>query len=431
MRSRWFAHVDMDSFYASVEVLDRPELAGLPVAVGGGADRRGVIAAASYPARKFGVRSAMPTARALQLCPELILLSGRMSRYVEISRKVMAILRDVAPAVEPLSLDEAALDLAGCDRLYGIRPDAQREDWSRFASELQQRILDETGLWASVGLGETRRIAKIASDFNKPRGLVVVPAGEGPAFLAQLPVERIGGVGPRFAARLHAAGLQRAGDVARLARTELGARFGKQGAHLHDIVHARDFGRVNPERGHKSISHEVTFATDRVGLEHLEGTLLHHCERVGARLRKAKLQGRVVQLKIRDKGFATFTRQSTLARPTDSDATIHRAALTLLHDLGWEKVPVRLLGVGVHDLSAVVGRQGDLFEDARDRHERALDRVLDRVHDRFGDSSLGHGRSVLESASTSSAWPLAMASPTANPKASTSGGPSLADSRSV
>ena len=425
-QKRWFAHVDMDSFYASVEVLDRPELAGLPVAVGGSADRRGVIAAASYPAREFGVRSAMPTARALQLCPQLILLKGRMERYVEISRQVMDILRSVAPAVEPLSLDEAALDLSGCERLYEVDPAAPREGWSRFASTLQQRILDETGLWASIGLGETRRIAKIASDFNKPRGLTVVPVGEGPAFLGQLPVERIGGVGPRFAARLHAAGLHRAGDVARLGRPELRARFGKYGEHLHDIVNARDFGQVNPESGHKSISHEVTFATDRVGLEQLEGALMTHCEKVGARLRKAKLQGRVVQLKIRDRGFATFTRQVTLARPTDSDAAIHRAALRLLHDLGWERVPVRLLGVGVHDLSTVAGRQGDLFEDGQDRQERAVDLVLDRVQEKFGREALGHARSVLDAdirKSSGPVWPLAMERQVAP-------GPGLSEARS-
>ena len=411
MQARWFAHVDMDAFYASVEVLDRPELEGLPIAVGGAADRRGVIAAASYPARKFGVRSAMPTARALQLCPQLVLVRGRMARYQELSRQVMEILRSVAPAVEPLSLDEAALDLTGCGRVHGVDPDAPREGWSRFASALQQRILDETGLWASVGLGETRRIAKIASDLQKPRGLVVVPAGEGPAFLARLPVSKIGGVGPRFAERLAAAGLHLAGDVARLDRAALRARFGKPGAHLHDIVHARDFGRVHPDRAHKSISHEVTFDRDRVGLDQLEGTLLGHCERVGARLRRAGLQGRVVQLKIRDRGFATFTRQSTLTRPTDSDATIHRVALRLLRELGWERVPVRLLGVGVHDLSSVRARQADLFADRQDQTDRAVDRVLDRVHERFGNRAIGHGRSVLDSALRSApgaVWPLAM-----------------------
>lgn len=418
MRKRWFAHVDMDAFYASVEVLDRPELAGLPVAVGGASDRRGVIAAASYPAREFGVRSAMPTARALQLCPDLILLSGRMPRYQELSKQVMDILRTVAPAVEPLSLDEAALDLSGCDRLYDVRTESPRVGWSRFASALQQRILDETGLWASIGLGETRRIAKIASDFDKPRGLTVVPAGEGPAFLARLPVSSIGGVGPRFSARLEAAGLHRAGDVARLGRAELKARFGRQGAHLHDVVNARDFGRVDPDRAHRSISHETTFATDRVGTEALEGTLLRHCERVGARLRRHGLQGRVVQLKIRDRGFATFTRRLTLPRPTDSDAAIHRAALRLLSDLGWERVPVRLLGVGVHDLSAVAARQADLFDDAQDQQERAVDRVLDRVHERFGAELLGHGRSLLEAGAPGSpgpVWPLAMERPGSAP----------------
>lgn len=424
MRTRWFAHVDMDAFYASVEVLDRPELAGLPVAVGGASDRRGVIAAASYPARRFGVRSAMPTARALQLCPELVLLPGRMARYKELSRQVFEILRSVAPAVEPLSLDEAALDLSGCDRLYDVQPDAPRAGWARFASDLQQRILDETGLWASIGLGETRRIAKIASDFNKPRGLMVVPVGEGTAFLAQLPVSTIGGVGPRFAARLTAAGLHRAGDVARLSRAELQARFGRQGTHLHDIVNARDFGCVDPERAHKSISHEVTFATDRIGLDALEGALLQHCERVGARLRHGGLQGRVVQLKIRDRGFATFTRRMTLPCPTDSDATIHRAALRLLGDLGWERVPVRLLGVGVHDLSAATARQADLFADAQDQQERAVDRVLDRVQERFGADLLGHGRSLLEARhrkTSGPVWPLAMERQGAGPSLAENG----------
>lgn len=400
MRPRWFAHVDMDAFYASVEILDRPELAGLPVAVGGRADHRGVIAAASYAARVFGVRSAMPTAQALRQCPDLVLLPGRMERYVEKSREVMDILRDTAPAVEPLSLDEAALDLTGCARLHhAFAPAAAggaREDWTRFALDLRLRIRRETGLWCSIGMGETRRIAKIASDVRKPRGLVIVERGAGAAFLGALPVERLWGVGPQLAARLHALGLRTASDLAQRSPSELQRSLGKIGPHLHQMVHARDVGEVHPDRASKSVSHETTFAVDRVGLEQLEPVLHRLGEKVGARLRRHGLAGRVVQLKIRDRGFQTFTRQLTLARPSDSDHDVVEAALRLLRNLGWEQVPVRLIGVGMHDLSEAPAEQGDLFASPRQQMRPRLERVLDSVHERFGDEAIGHGSGVLD-----------------------------------
>jgi DNA polymerase-4 len=388
MRLRWFAHVDMDAFYASVEILDRPELAGLPIAVGGPARRRGVIAAASYEARRFGVRSAMPTAQALRLCPELVLLRGRMRRYQQKSAQVMRILRSVAPAVEPLSLDEAAMDLTGCERLHG-------GDWVDFGRRLRAAIRDRTGLWASVGMGQTRRIAKIASDLRKPRGLVVVESGAGVAFLGALPLARIGGVGPRLQQRLEGLGLRTGADVAHMRSSELQRALGRVGLHLQNVVLARETGRVDSERPHKTISHETTFAVDRVGLDSLEPVLLHLSEKVGARLRRERISGRVVQIKVRDRGFQTFTRRVTLSVPTDSEQAIYGAARRLLHALHWEEVPVRLLGVGVGCLSSTVAVQGNLFASASERERPVLERVLDEVHERFGQSAIERGLSLL------------------------------------
>jgi DNA polymerase-4 len=387
MRPRWFAHVDMDAFYASVELLDQPELQGLPIAVGGPADGRGVIAAASYPARRFGVRSAMPTAQALRLCPQLILLPGRMSRYQEKSREFMAILREVSPSVAALSLDEAFLDLTGCERLYG--------DWAEFGRRLRQRVLEETGLSASVGMGETRRIAKIASDLRKPAGMVVIERGHGAAFIQSLPIEKLWGVGPKFRERLRSHGLHTVADLAALSRAELQSRFGKSGLALHDMVHARENGSLRSSEAHKSIRHETTFSRDRIGLSQLEPTLIHLSEKVAARLRQNNLLGRVVQLKIRDRGFHTFTRRHTLPRPCDHESQIYQTAHRLLRDMDWENVPVRLLGVGVSQFSSNEARQADLFEDSKDRQEESLERAMDRVQERFGEDSIGRAHALM------------------------------------
>lgn len=397
MLSRWFAHVDMDAFYASVEVLDRPELAGLPVAVGGPSSQRGVIAAASYPARRYGVRSAMPTGQAVRLCPDLVLLPGRMSRYQEKSREVMSILREQAPAVEPLSLDEASLDLTGCARIHG--------DWEAFALRLQRRILDETGLWSSVGLGETRRIAKIASDLRKPQGRVVVEAGQGAAFLQSLPVSRLWGVGPKLQARLAELGFHRGEDLARTPRTHLRSLLGKMGPALQDAVLAVETGRVVADRAARSISHENTFARDRVGYGQLEPVLLRQAGQVATRLRKRRVRGRIVQLKIRNRGFQTLTRRTTLAQPIDHAMDIHRAACGLLRALDWETVPVRLVGVGVQDLVSAGSVQPDLFGTVQ--RASVLDSVMDRVQDRFGSSSLTRAGTLVrpESGSPASAHP--------------------------
>jgi DNA polymerase-4 len=293
--------------------------------------------------------------------------------------------------VEPLSLDEAMLDLTGCERVHGVRD----EDWSGFALELRGRIRRETGLWASAGMGETRRIAKIASDLRKPRGLAIIERGAGAAFLATLPVGRLWGVGPRLRERLKMYGYHTAGDIAAVPHAELRARLGKAGDSLHQLVHAKETGQVDPDRPHKSISHETTFSTDRTGSDALEPVLLRLSEKVTHRLRVDGLHGKAVQLKIRDGGFHTFTRRRTLARPTDHAETVYETARRLLRDLRWEEVPVRLIGVGVAELSVANARQGDLFQVEADRERDSLDRVFDAVHERFGEEAIGHGRALL------------------------------------
>lgn len=391
MRKHWFGHVDMDAFYASVEVLDDPSLSGLPLAVGGPAAGRGVIAAASYEARRYGVHSAMPTAQAQRLCPQLVLVPGRMERYQELSRQIMDILREHAPAVEPLSLDEASLDLDGCARLHG--------DWEAFAPRLQREVHERTGLWCSVGLGETRRIAKMASDLRKPRGCHIVPAGKGAAFLQSMPVGRLWGVGPALCARLEGLGLREGSDIAALSRSALQQALGRTGLALHDIVHAREGGRVHPGRASKSISHEGTFARDRSGVAELEPVLLHFSGKVARRMRAEGVLGRVVQLKARDRGFQTFTRRCTLPRPVDSQDEIFAAARRLWRELGWEGVPVRLLGVGVQQLSAAGGQQGELFATQVERERPRLDRVVDQLLDRFGEGAVARGGTLIPGSS--------------------------------
>ncbi len=393
-RGKWFAHVDMDAFYASVEILDDPRLRGLPVAVGGPARDRGVIAAASYEARRFGVFSAMPTAVALRRCPDLVLRHGRMDRYRQKSREVVAILREVAPRLETVSLDEAFLDLTGCDRLHGR--------WEAFALRLRRRIHQESGLWCSIGLGETRRIAKIGSDLRKPRGIVVVPPGAGRDFLAPLPVERLWGVGPHQRERLHRLGLSTIGEIAAQRPDWLRSHLGTMGTVLHEAALARESGEVEPERRAHSVSHEQTFARDLRGREALLPVLLELSGKVGYRLRRGGLCGRVVQLKVRDATFRTVTRRLGLPSPVATDEAIYRAAASLLEGLGWNERPIRLIGVGVHRVSACQNEQGELFPAPADRP--VLEKTLDALHTRFGGGAVQRARTLLTPRDRSASW---------------------------
>ncbi|MBL8861513.1 MAG: DNA polymerase IV [Planctomycetes bacterium] len=381
-------HVDMDAFYASIEVRDDPSLAGLPVCVGGPADARGVIAAASYEARRCGVHSAMPTAEARRLCPGLVLLAPDFERYTSVSREVMAIFRSFTPLVEPVSLDEAYLDVAGCERLFGSPAEVGRA--------IQREILRRTALSCSVGVAPTKFLAKLASDLAKPQGFRVIEADEARAVLDPLSVSRIQGVGPRTAKRLAALGVATIGDLARRERAEVVAEFGATGAWIHDLAHGVDTRRVSPRREEKSHGMERTFPADVADRDELRRHLLEFCEEVAFGLRDKGLRGRTITLKARYADFTTLTRTKTLDHPTNLGPRIYAVARELLERL--PIAPLRLVGVQLSSLSDVRAPiQETLFEGleggsrllrggqvpGRGKLERATE-GLDRLRRKFG-----------------------------------------------
>ena len=385
-------HVDMDAFYASIEIRDNPSLAGLPVCVGGPSDQRGVIAAASYAARAFGVRSAMPTAEARRLCPDLVLLPPDFERYTQASREIMAIFKSFTPLVEPLSLDEAFLDVAGCERLFG--------DAVEIGRAIKHEIKRKTGLVASVGVAPSKFLAKLASDLDKPDGFRVILPDEVRAVLDPLPVSKVFGVGPRTAKRLESLGVNTIGDLARRERSDVVREFGASGAWIHDLAHGIDVRRVTPRRDEKSHGMERTFATDVTDREELRLALLSFCEDVAFGLRDKGLRGRTVTLKARYGDFTTITRTKTLTAPTNLGPRIYTTARELL-----DKVPpgpLRLLGVQVSGLSDVrVALQETLFGDvepelrgpkavvepSRAKQERA-EAGVDKLRRKFGRTAV-------------------------------------------
>jgi DNA polymerase-4 len=349
-------HVDMDAFYASVEVLDRPELEGLPVCVGGSASQRGVISSASYAARKFGIHSAMPTGRAQRLCPELVLVAPNFERYTQESRKIMEIFRSYTPLVEPLSLDEAFLDVSGCERLYG--------DAIEIGHSIRRDIRRETGLVASVGIAPSKFLAKLASDLDKPDGFRVIRPDEVRAVLDPLPVSKIFGIGPRTAVRLEALGVRTVGELAASPREEVLRRFGSSGAWIHDLAHGIDPRRVTPRRVEKSFSIERTFENDLVDRDDLRLKLFSYCEELAYRLRDNGLRGRTITIKARFWNFKTVTRSHTLSFPTNLGPRIWSVARTLLDRV--PPGPLRLLGAQISALEDVrTPVQGQLFGAAK------------------------------------------------------------------
>ncbi len=393
-------HVDLDAFYASVEQLDDPAIRGRPVIVGG-LGPRGVVAAASYEARRFGVHSAMPMARARRACPEGVFLAPRFDRYGEKSREVMAILRSFTPLVEPIASDEAFLDVSGSSRLHGAGPDC--------AVAIRRRVRADTGLAASVGVATTKLLAKLASEDAKPDGVVVVAPGTELDFLHPLPVERLWGVGPATRRRLAALGVRTVGDLAGLSEEAVVSALGNShGRHLHALAWNRDARPVEPEREMKSISNEATFATDLTDRARLEREIARLADGVGTRVRAAGRVGRTVQIKVRYANFRTITRARTLREPTDLASEIGAVARDLLAAVPDLDRGVRLLGVALQQLLVPEPVQPGLFgDDARPEPEArppaarrgdrdALERTVDAVRARFGTGALGRASPVRE-----------------------------------
>jgi len=374
---RTILHVDMDAFYASVEERDRPELKGKPLIVGG-TGGRGVVAAASYAVRCFGVHSAMPMAEALRRCPDAICIPPRMARYQEVSAQVFEIFHDFTPLVEGLSLDEAFLDVTASLRLMG--------DGIVIATEVRRRIREATGLTASVGIGPNKLLAKIASDLNKPDGLCRIGSDNVHAILDRLPVQKLFGVGQKSLPGVQAAGIQTFGDLRHATDATLWRAFGKHGKAMRDRAAGVDDRPVEPNREEKSISAEETFAVDIRGAVELERQLTQLADRAAARLRAHALAAGLVTIKVRRGDFTTYTRQRPVLPPTQETAVICGVAQSLLKDwlCSQPNAAVRLLGVGVGDLQ--IQRQADLF--AGVARQSPLDATVDGIRERFGKSLL-------------------------------------------
>jgi DNA polymerase-4 len=380
-------HVDMDAFYASVEERERPELVGKPVIVGGSPDKRGVVSAANYVARRYGVHSAMPAATARRLCPHGVYLPPRIAYYAEVSRQIREIFERFTPLAEPLSLDEAFLDVTGSEGLFGPAVE--------IAQQIKEAIRQELRLVASVGVAPNKFLAKIASDLKKPDALVVVTADNVQEFLDPLPVERLWGVGRESSKVFERLGIRTVGQLRQWPLDVLQARFGTSGEHLWNLAHGRDDRAVVPEREAKSISHETTFEHDVADLEVLRAWLVDLTEQVGCRLRRHGLRGRTVQLKIRFADFSTITRSSTLPEPTDITQELWQTADDLLSErLPIGHLPVRLLGMGVSGLDGSGLVQRMLFAGEQRKKQSQIDAVADEIKERFGAGALRRGSSL-------------------------------------
>ncbi|MEA3160461.1 MAG: polymerase [Gammaproteobacteria bacterium] len=376
---RAILHIDMDAFYASVEERDRPELRGKPLIVGG-TGGRGVVAAASYAVRRFGVHSAMPMREALRRCPEAVVVHPRMARYQEISQQVFAIFHEFTPLVEGLSLDEAFLDVTASQQLLG-GPEL-------IGAEIRRRIAKQTGLTASVGVAPNKLLAKIASDLNKPDGMCRIDAGNLREILDPLPIHKLFGVGRKTLPTVLEAGIRTFGDARAATDEVLWRAFGKHGKAMRDRASGLDDRPVEPDREEKSISAEETYDTDIRAASELQAQLVHLADRTASRLRAQKLLAGRVSVKIRRADFTTYTRQRSLEPPTQDTAIVSAAAQALLR--AWlasqPRAAVRLLGVGVSDLQSL--RQSDLFSDPLPDAGSRLDSAVDGIRDRFGDGLL-------------------------------------------
>lgn len=379
------AHMDCDAFFASVEKRDDPSLEGKPVIIGGG--RRGVVSTACYVARIRGVRSAMPMFQALKLCPEAIVIKPRMEAYAEASRAIRAMMEELTPAIEPLSLDEAFLDLTGTSRLHGAPP-------AVILARLIKRMREELGLTGSVGLSHNKFLAKVASDLEKPHGFSIIGAAETTEFLRDKPVRLIWGIGPAAQASLDKAGIRTFADLLRWDQTDLVARFGSMGDRLWNLARGQDARRVTRNAPMKSISNETTFGEDTSDPDILDGHLWRMAEKVSGRAKARGLAGRVVTLKLKRHDHSSLTRRVSLRDPAQLADTIYRTARSLFDQVG-DEGPYRLLGCGLSDLvnADTVQASGDLLDpDARKRGE--AERAADAIRDRFGPDAIVKGRAL-------------------------------------
>jgi DNA polymerase-4 len=386
LASLTLAHIDCDAFYASVEKRDNPAIAGRPVIVGGG--RRGVVAACCYIARISGVRSAMPMFQALKRCPKAVVIRPDMEKYQRVGHQIRAMMQDLTPLVEPLSIDEAFLDLAGTEALHKGAPAAT-------LVRLVKRIEDEVGVTASIGLSYNKFLAKVASDLDKPRGFAAIGRADAAEFLKDRPVGLIWGVGGSLRARLEKDGIARIGDLLRYEERDLVARYGAMGGRLHHFARGQDDRRVTPGGAAKSVSSETTFDDDIGDLDALKSVLWRLSEKVSARLKRKGLTGGTVVLKLKTDKFKQLTRSRRLDRPTQLADAVYRAALPLLEKEA-DGTKFRLIGAGVQNIEALgdaAPETGDLLAASRDR-PRKVEEAMDRVRGKFGDGAIKKGRSL-------------------------------------
>ncbi|MEP1766955.1 MAG: DNA polymerase IV [Sulfitobacter sp.] len=377
------AHMDCDAFYASVEKRDDPSLEGKPVIIGGG--RRGVVSTACYVARIRGVKSAMPMFQALKLCPEAVVIPPRMEEYVKASRAIREMMEELTPAIEPLSLDEAFLDMRGTTRLHGAPP-------AVMLARLVRRMKTELGLTGSIGLSHNKFLAKVASDLDKPHGFSVIGEAETMDFLHDKPVRMIWGVGPAAQASLDKAGIRTFSDLRRWEQTDLIARFGGMGERLWHLARGQDRRRVSAHAPMKSISKETTFYEDTSDPDLLDGHIWRLSEQVADRAKAKHLAGRIVTLKLKRSNHSLLSRRVSLSDPTQLADRIYRTARGLFDQLG-DQGPYRLIGCGISDLSDAEGadKLGDLLDpDAGKRSE--AERATDAIRDRFGAKAIVKGR---------------------------------------
>lgn len=383
------AHIDCDAFYASVEKRDNPDIAGRPVIVGGG--RRGVVSACCYIARINGVRSAMPMFQALKFCPKAVVIRPDMDKYQRVGGQIRALMQDLTPLVEPLSIDEAFLDLTGTESLHRGTP-------AQTLVRLVKRIEDEIGVTASIGLSYNKFLAKVASDLDKPRGFAAIGRGDAPDFLKDKPVGLIWGVGKSLRGRLEQEGVTTVGDLLRFDERDLTARYGAMGGRLYHFSRGQDDRKVTPGGEAKSVSAETTFDEDIGDLEDLKAVLWRLAEKVSARLKRKGLTGGTVVLKLKTNRFRQLTRSKRLERPTQLADTIYRASLPLLEKETDGRM-FRLLGVGVQTVQPLgvdVPSTGDLLAGQAGGAERIakVEEAMDRVRGKFGDAAIKKGRSL-------------------------------------